>query len=194
MAEPGEIGFRPKSFSRQTNDIAGDSPISARFIGSLTPDKTRLNVFSSLTKNDRVDYFQFRISDVGKVGIGVDGDTPIRIEVMDRRSGRIFADSTATVGEKKDAWEALADSKSELAKGDYVLRITRDVGVNPSDNASYAIQLTSGDSSKIREDYDTIERPQRRSDNPRTTPSANLAVNLVAGGNKDSGGFLNIFV
>ncbi|MBI1273719.1 MAG: hypothetical protein GC131_06525 [Alphaproteobacteria bacterium] len=185
-----EIGFHPKNYGRTTNDVQGDSPITARFIGNLRKDITRLNVVSALTKNDLVDFFNFRVYEGGKIGVGVTGDLGVRTQIVERSSGRIIADSEAKQGEKADRWFEAITGKLELKAREYVLKVTRANNVNRSQNPNYAIQLTMGD--KYREDYDTLEKPVQKQ-KTQITPASSGVVDLLVGGNNNELGLINLF-
>jgi hypothetical protein len=188
MAMAEDLRIRPKQYERQTNDVPSENIGSARFIGNLRNDISRINVFSALTKTDKVDYFKFRVYEGGKIGMGITGDGKTHIQLMDR-SGRVIADNEANSGETFKNFELLQKSRLELAPKEYYLKITRGTGVSGSVNPNYAIQLNIG--TKYNEDYTTIERPASRA-TTRATPVESTALNILTQ-SKDRNGFINIF-
>jgi hypothetical protein len=58
-----DSGNQVQEFEKDTRDVKVESSATARNIGVLQKNKTRLNVFSSLSAGDSVDGFQFRVTD-----------------------------------------------------------------------------------------------------------------------------------
>src|SRR6185369_3365876 len=55
-------GLQTRDFQKNTNDVTMDNRMTARDIGTLRHDKSRLNVFSALTPGDTVDFFSFKMA------------------------------------------------------------------------------------------------------------------------------------
>src|SRR5262245_65200351 len=55
-------GRAVQEFQKDTRDVKFESSATARNIGVLKKDQTRLNVFSALSSGDAVDGFQFRVT------------------------------------------------------------------------------------------------------------------------------------
>lgn len=187
-----EIDFynRPRVFNQTTSDVAGDSPQNARNIGDLQKDVSRLNLFGALTKNDLVDYFRFRVrGDGGATGMSYTADNSVRIELLERRSGRLLADSEATFGDRKANWDNLQKGRLELGGGEYLIRITRGTGLSREEKPNYSLQLMMGDTYK--NDYETIDRPPPRNSTLANSGNSAIATILSSDANNLA---LNIFV
>lgn len=164
-------GVEVQEFQKDSRDVKMDNNATARDIGRLQENTSRLNLFSSLSANgDTVDVYRFKVITTAKTTIGVlnesqDMEGKVRFQVFNKATGRIIADSAEDAGEAKTNWEALRDGNFELNSGDYVLRVSRTNNVGPDRNAefSYALQLSQG---SYKSDYDTIERAARDTDDP----------------------------
>ena len=163
-------GREVQEFQKDTRDVKFDNNATARDIGRLQENTNRLNLFSSLSQGDQVDVFRFKVVTTANTTIGVlnasrEDEEKLRFQVFNKATGRIVADSAEDAGEAKANWEALRDGKFELASGDYILRVSRTSNVGPDRNTefSYALQLSQG---LYKNDYDTIERAARATDDP----------------------------
>lgn len=185
-----------KEYLRYSNDTTTDTLWTARDIGVLVKNNSRLNVITSLREGDTVDHFRFRVHRQGEMRLGQiivpDGDAAkpakddagegapeLRIQLMDRR-GRIVADSGAASGsDRKKAFERLENGTLSVRSGDYFLKITRPEGELPQhakgkDKAiNYGLQLTMG---TYHNDFDTIERAPARGQDPYALPVRAQAV------------------
>lgn len=167
-----------RSYRQSSSDEATDSTFTARNIGDLTRGKTRLNVVSALTTNDLVDFFRFKVTTDGKLGISVTTDKGVHIELLDRR-GTVIADSEAISGTAKaDNFKKLGEGSLELKADSYYLKVTRPTGLSRSEKPNYAIQLSM--SRYFEADYDTIESPAARQSPASVTKSQSAgALNSV---------------
>lgn len=164
-------GAEVQEFQKDSRDIKIDNNATARDIGRLQENTSRLNLFSSLSAtNDSVDVYRFKVITTAKTTIGVlnesqDSEGKLRFQVFNKATGRIVADSAEDAGEAKTNWEALRDGNFELSSGDYVMRVSRtnNVGPDRTTEFSYALQLSQG---SYKNDYDTIERAARDTDDP----------------------------
>ena len=162
-------GKTVQEFQKETRDVKFESTATARNIGVLKKDQTRLNVFSSLSSGDAVDGFQFRVTNKTATTFSVlnaskEDEGKLRFQVFYKSTGRILADSEAKAGAAHTVYEAMRDGSFEIETGDYILRVTR-AGNSGERNKeySYAIQLSQG---LYTQDYDTIERAARPTDDP----------------------------
>lgn len=163
-------GREVQEFQKDTRDVKVDTNATARDIGRLQENTSRLNVFSSLSKGDSVDIYRFKVVTTAKTTFGIlnasrEDEDKLRFQVFNKATGRIVADSTEDAGEAKQNWEALRDGNFELNSGEYVLRVSRTSNVAPDRDTefSYALQLSQG---LYQSDYDTIERAARETDDP----------------------------
>ena len=163
-------GTQVQEFQKDSRDVKIDTNATARDIGRLQENTSRLNLFSSLGKGDAVDVYRFKVVTTAKTTIGVlnesqEQEDKLRFQVFSKATGRLIADSGEKDGEKKATWEALRDGNFELSSGDYILRVSRTSNVGPERDAefSYALQLSQG---TYKSDYDTIERAARDTDDP----------------------------
>lgn len=163
-------GNNVQEFQKDTRDVKFESTATARNIGVLQKNKTRLNVFSSLTSGDSVDGFQFRVTDKTATTFSVLNATEedkdkLHFQIYYKSTGRILADSDAKAGAAHTVYEAMLDGNFEIEKGDYILRVSRvdNTGAERNKEYNYAIQLSQG---VYSQDYDTVEREARSTDDP----------------------------
>ena len=163
-------GKTVQEFQKDTRDVKFESSATARNIGVLKKDQTRLNVFSALSSGDAVDGFQFRVTTKTATTFSVlnadkEDEDKLRFQVYYKSTGRLLADSDPKAGDTHTVYEALRDGIFEIEQGDYVLRVSRadNNGANRNKEYSYAIQLSQG---LYSQDYDTVERAARATDDP----------------------------
>jgi len=176
-------GKTVQEFQKDTRDVKFESSATARNIGVLKKNETRLNVFSSLSAADSVDGFQFRVTTKTATTFSVlnaskEDESKLRFQIYYKSTGRVLADSDAKAGAAHTVYEAMRDGKFEIETGDYILRVTRtdNTGANRNKEYSYAIQLSQGLYSK---DYDTIERAARSTDDPYGIGNISEATNTL---------------
>ncbi len=163
-------GVTVQEFQKDTRDVKFENNGTARNIGVLKKDQTRLNVFSSLSSGDAVDGFQFRVTSKTATTFSVlnaskEDEDQLRFQVYYKSSGRLLADSDAKAGVANTVYQAMRDGIFEMETGDYVLRVSRahGAGNDGKKEYSYAVQLSQG---LYKQDYDTIERAARPTDDP----------------------------
>ena len=159
-----------QEFQKDTRDVRFENNVTARNIGVLKKDQTRINVFSSLSSGDAVDGFQFRVTSKTATTFSVlnatkEDEEQLRFQVYYKSSGRLLADSDPKAGAANTVYQAMRDGIFEMETGDYVLRVSRThgAGADGKKEYSYAIQLSQG---LYSQDYDTIERAARATDDP----------------------------
>ncbi|HEY3144860.1 MAG TPA: hypothetical protein VGJ75_00845 [Dongiaceae bacterium] len=165
-----DSGNKVQEFEKDTRDVKIESSATARNIGVLQKNKTRLNVFSSLAAGDAVDGFQFRVTDKTATTFSIlnasqDEQDKLHFQIYYKSTGRILADSDPKSGAANTVFQALQDGTFEMEKGDYILRVSRtdDTGNSRNQEYNYAVQLTQG---VYSQDYDTVERAARDTDDP----------------------------
>jgi TolA-binding protein len=165
-----DSGNNVQEFEKDTRDVKIESSATARNIGVLQKNKTRLNVFSSLSSGDSVDGFQFRVTDKTATTFAIlnatqDDKDKLHFQIYYKSTGRILADSDPKAGDANTVFNALQDGTFEMEKGDYILRVSRtdNTGANRNTEYNYAVQLTQG---VYSQDYDTVERAARDTDDP----------------------------
>ena len=163
-------GRTVQEFQKDTRDVRFENNVTARNIGVLKKDQTRINVFSSLSSGDAVDGFQFRVTSKTATTFSVlnatkEDEEQLRFQVYYKSSGRLLADSDPKAGAANTVYQAMRDGIFEMETGDYVLRVARThgAGADGKKEYSYAIQLSQG---LYSQDYDTIERAARATDDP----------------------------
>jgi hypothetical protein len=154
--------IKVQDFQKNSNDLKVDNRLTARNVGVLRHDNSRLNVISSLSKNDNADFFAFKMATTAEAKFGLltnDGkdEASLRFQFLKKNGGAVVADSDPKSGKAKVAYDQLKAGKFKLEAGDYVLRITRqdDSKANLKTEYSYAVQLSSG---LYKNDFDTIEK------------------------------------
>lgn len=176
-------GRNVQEFQKDTRDVRFESTATTRNIGVLKKDQTRLNLFSSLSAGDAVDGFQFRVTSKTATTFSVlnatqEDEDKLRFQVYYKSTGRLLADSDAKAGTAHTVYEAMRDGTFEMETGDYILRVSRadDTGNERNKEYSYAIQLSQG---LYSQDYDTIERAARATDDPYGIGNVSEATNSL---------------
>mgnify|MGYP000334812445 CR=1 FL=1 len=104
-------GREVQEFQKDTRDVKVDTNATARDIGRLQENTSRLNLFSSLGKGDSVDIYRFKVVTTAQTTIGVlnesqEQEEKLRFQVFNKASGRLVADSGEKDGETRANWEA----------------------------------------------------------------------------------------
>jgi hypothetical protein len=99
------------SYEKETNDVTVDNNMTARDIGFLRKNNSRLNLFSALEKGDKVDVFKFRVTNAGEAKMGTLIADPtdkelIRIQLFSKSSGVLIADQDPKSGQAFKNFEA----------------------------------------------------------------------------------------
>jgi|GEM_PF-2671333 len=154
--------IKVQDFQKASHDLKMDNRMTARNVGVLRHDNSRLNVISALGKDDNADFFAFRMATTAEAKFGLltnDGkdEASLRFQVLKKSGGAVVADSDPKSGKAKVAYDQLKAGKFKLEAGDYVLRITRqdDSKANLKTEYNYAVQLSSG---VYKNDFDTVEK------------------------------------
>lgn len=176
-------GVSVQEFQKDTRDVKFENNATARNIGVLKKDQTRLNVFSSLSSGDAVDGFQFRVTSKTATTFNIlnaskEDEEQLRFQVYYKSSGRLLADSDSKAGAANTVYQAMRDGIFEMETGDYVLRVSRThgAGADAKKEYSYAIQLSQG---LYKQDYDTVERAARATDDPYGLGNVSESVNTL---------------
>ncbi|HEX2580801.1 MAG TPA: hypothetical protein VHL08_02365 [Dongiaceae bacterium] len=175
-----------QTFRRNSADVVYDNSATSRSIGTLETDRSRLNIVSALSRGDRVDNFAFHVATSAATQIGALGnlgpvEDTLHIQIIDKASRQTIADNQAIQEDTSDNYAALRQGSLTLAKGDYLLRITRRDGVDPAarQTFNYAIQINQGSYSR---DYDTVEKAYQNGSDPYGVSAISAATsNLVEG-------------
>lgn len=161
---------RKQSFEKDTNDVKIDNNMTARDIGILRKNDSRLNLFSSLTAGDTVDVFKFKVTNTANTKLGTlaadeQSKELLRIQIFSRSTGALIADQDPEAGEANDNFKALQAGTFELKQGDYLVRVSRLPGkdVRSEKAVQYVIQMSQG---VYRNDFDTIEKGVSDSQDP----------------------------
>jgi hypothetical protein len=178
-------GKTVQEFEKDTRDVKIESSATARNIGTLKKNETRLNVFSSLTSGDSVDGFQFRVTSKTATTFQILNGTAqdegkLHYQVFYKSTGRVLADSDPKSGAANTVFQAMQDGTFEMETGDYILRVSRtdNTGTNRNKEYNYAVQLSQG---LYSNDYDTVERQARDTDDPYGVGNVSEATtNLTA--------------
>jgi hypothetical protein len=164
-----QANIKTQDFQKNTNDVQIDNRMTARNVGILRENNSRLNVFSSLDKNDPADFFTFSVSSTAPTKLGMltdnqQNEADVRVQVLDQ-SGRVVADSSPDSGDANSAYKQLQAGTYNLQAGKYVLRVSRqdDSHANQQNTFNYAIQMNQG---LYQNDFDTIEKSVDTSADP----------------------------
>lgn len=181
-AEQARIGDVAE-FQKNTNDVMIDNSMTARDVGLLRKNVSRLNVFSALAKGDSVDNYRFRVTTAGNTKVGMlnaSGDNDIRVQILKRGSTLVIADNGAESGSAaKKAFDDAAIGALNLGTGEYVIRVSRMNTTYTAKNNefSYALQVSMG---TFRQDFDTVEKTTDPNADPFGMAQDIVATNLVS--------------
>jgi len=149
-------------FQKTVRKSSSALSMNATDIGILARGITRLNVVSTLKSTDKVDFYKFKLTTKGDVGMGQVGGEGLRVQVM-TRLGAVVADSNKSSGKDYESYKKLAAGELELAAGDYTIRVSREKGTAGEGDKNYAMQLTTG---KYSKDYETVAQQPKAGDSP----------------------------
>ena len=161
-----------------TNQI-GVTPSTSTNIGYLDPNKTQLEVVSSITAQNPTDMYNFYFRNGGPVTLNLTtitnsnsgnsklGNGTVRVQLLDPTGTRVLADSAGTAAQKS-AYAQLTSAKGlNLKAGGYLVKTTF-AGAKSVKPVDYTIQLNSG--TTFNADYRTL------------AATATLQQTLLAGG------------
>lgn len=151
-----------QSYEKETRDVQIDNNMTARDIGFLRKNNSRLNLFSALSKGDQVDVFKFRVMNAGEVKLGSLIADPahkelVRVQIFSKSSGVLIADQDPKSGQAYENFKALEAGAFEMKPGEYAVRVSRMPGkdVRAETEIQYVIQLSQG---LYTNDFDTVEK------------------------------------
>jgi hypothetical protein len=181
-----------QEFEKTSQDVLYDNNATARQIGQLSLNQNRLNVISALNAKDKVDTFSFNAQTSGNTNFSIlvndpsnsnplaDSSGKVRVQIFAKGKG-LVADSDAGAGTANDNYKALKNGTFNLSSGQYVIRVTRADGNDPSakNPYNYAIQMTQG--TKYTKDFTTTEQAYTEgTDDPfGLTNNANSQANIL---------------
>jgi hypothetical protein len=158
-----------QEFEKTSQDVLYDNNATARQIGQLSLNSTRLNVISALNKADKVDTFSLNVATNGSTKFSIlvndpsnsnplqDSSGKVRVQIFAKGKG-LVADSDAGAGQANDNYKALKNGTFNMTSGQYVIRVTRADGVDTQAKGTYnyAIQMTQG--TRYSKDFTTTEQ------------------------------------
>lgn len=168
-----------KVWEQERRDVWHDTLRTARDIGRVRLNHSRLNVFSSLAEGDKVDHFKFQVASRGTLRFGLFTDTSTRFEILNKR-GRVIADSKEGTGRHLERFQRMIGGGEFFEPGDYFIRVSRLDQKETTPERPYAVQLQIG--TVVKNDYDTTEfnakgdKPALTSDDPTAGAMPNAAV------------------
>lgn len=146
-----------KVFEHVGRDVHKDNLKTARNIGRVRLDHSRLNVFSFLADGDKEDNFKFNVDSTGGLRLGTFRDAGTRFQFFDSR-GRLIADSKPGTGRVHDKYTRMiggAKGGEPFKPGEYFIKVSRLKTGETTPERGYALQLQMG--STILRDFDTKE-------------------------------------
>ncbi|WP_395018154.1 hypothetical protein [Dongia sp.] len=181
-----------QEFEKTSQDVLYDNNATARQIGQLSLNSSRLNVISALNKADKVDTFSVNVATNGNTKFSIlvndpsnpnplaDSSGKVRVQIFAKGKG-LVADSDAGAGTANDNYKALKNGTFSMSSGQYVIRVTRADGVDTQAKGTYnyAIQMTQG--TKYTKDFTTTEQAYTEgTDDPfGLTNNANSQANIL---------------
>jgi hypothetical protein len=158
-----------QEFDKTTQDVLYDNNATARSIGQLRLNTTRIGVVNALSAQDQVDVFSFAVTTSGAAKIAslindpsakdqtADASGNVRFQIFAQGKG-LVADSDPNAGQAYTNYQALKNGTFDLSKGQYTIRVSRADGVDPQNKNTYnyAFQLTQG--TTFTQDFTTTEQ------------------------------------
>jgi hypothetical protein len=186
-------------FEKSSQDVLYDNNATARQIGQLSINSSRLNVISALGAKDKIDTFQMNVASTGNTKFSIlvnDPSNPnpianssdkVRVQIFAKGKG-LVADSDAGAGAAHENYQALKNGTFSMSSGQYVIRVTRADGVDTQakNPYNYAIQLTQG--TRYSKDFTTTEQGYTEgTDDPfGLSNNANSQANILTDSLADS--------
>lgn len=163
-------------------------------IGWMKQDKSMLDVYSQLTKDDNVEYYSFTFEegDNLKFGFkkGVTRDSSqLRVQLLDRSGSYVYADSEGTEAQRKAYKELTSGTGMDARPGSYVIKISYAADVTKRTDQIYEFGIFSG--STYSAEYKTTASAQTYANAlllgqiSGTSTSTAIAAYLTAQMNKD---------
>lgn len=161
----------PKVWSKEGRDVNGeDSLRTARLIGTVRLEHSRLNVFSSISKGEKEDNFAFKVASKGPLRMGKKIDSETRLEFFNG-SKRIIASNDPKSGRLYDKYiQMVSPEGTQMDRGNYFMKFSRVDPNNTSKELPYTAQLQMG--TGFKNDFETIEyeaKPLQPGEVPATT-------------------------
>ncbi len=174
----------PQLMEKQTQDVHGESWGSARDMGYIRKDHSRISVISSLSANDddKADWYKMFVQTKGDLRMSVQTDAETDLE-LDPESETYFEDVVeyfSGAGLRIEFYQnqggrmnvvASNDKENETAyanfehlvrgtldtqaTGEYYVKVTTETGEPPKEDINYILQFQMGDSFKY--DFATVE-------------------------------------
>jgi hypothetical protein len=174
-ASSAKIQEFQKTVRKSPSTLAGN----ATDIGILARGITRLNVVSTLDKKDNVDFYKFRLTSKGEVGMANVGDDGVRVQIM-TKLGSVVADSDTKAGSTHEAYKKMMAGELTMDAGNYTIRVSREKGSAAKGNKNYALQLSAGNYTK---DYDTVAQQPKPGDSPyQLSAGQQASISLLSDG------------
>lgn len=173
-----------KEYEKEVRKSSATNAAFATDMGVVVKDRSRLNSFSILGKDDPVDFYKFKVTSKGELALGRIGDAGLRVQLMDR-TGRMIADSDPGAGAAHEAYKKLSAGELTVDRGDYTIRVAREKGVPANEEKKYALQLRMGTYS---EDYDTYAKQPKAGDGAGQVPSYARSLQDLMSGRSGGGG------
>jgi len=147
-------------YQRATTNPIGVTAASSTNIGYLGTNLTQLEVVGELTTQDPTDMYNFTYQNSGPVTLtlrNIDGNAPVRIQLLDGSGSRVLADSGGTAAQQAAYAQLTSSSGLNLTNGKYVVDVTYSSGGDKSQPQNYGIQIDSG--TTFKNDYRTLAAP-----------------------------------
>jgi len=146
-----------KVFEHEGRDVHNDTLKTARNLGRVRLNHSRLNVFSYLAEGDKEDHFKFNVDSTGGLRLGTWRDAGTRFQFYNDR-GRLIADSKPGTGRAYDKYIRMvgaAKGGEPFEPGEYFIRVSRLKNGETTPERPYSMQLQMGNT--VLRDYDTKE-------------------------------------
>ncbi len=197
----------PKFMEKKTQDVYNETWGSARDIGYIRKDYTRISVVSSLTPNDddSTDWYKFFVQSKGDLTMSVktDAETDLEldpssdtyfedvisyfsgagltIELYEEAGGRmnVIASNDSTKEEAFANFENLVRGKLDTQRvGQYYVKVSTENGEIPKENINYILQFQMG--TEYKQDFATVESALNLSESDKASLKQEVGYSMFS--------------
>jgi len=144
-------------FEHEGRDVQKDTLKTARDVGRVRLNHTRLNVFTYLAEGDKEDHYKFKIDSEGGLRLGTWRDAGTRIQFLSDQ-GRVFADSKQGTGREHEKYLRIiggAKGGEPFKPGTYFIKVSRWKDGETTPERAFSLQIQMGET--VLRDFDTKE-------------------------------------
>jgi len=146
-----------KVFEREGRDVHTDTFKTARDVGRVRLNYSRLNIFTYLAEGDKEDNFKFNVDSIGGLRLGVWRDSETRIQFFTEQ-GRLIADSSKENRIENEKYTRIiggVKGGEPFEPGTYFIKASRLKAGDTTTERPFSLQIQMGQT--VLKDFDTKE-------------------------------------